>query len=52
MRLEIRDFDIFRKITERRIHVFKITRIWIKIWEEINEKIIETFPNKEIAKLT
>ena len=38
LRREIRDFDIFRKITERRIHRIQNPRIWIKICGEINEQ--------------
>ena len=35
------DFDIFRKITQRRIHGIKNHRIWIKIHREINEQKLD-----------
>ena len=38
LRWEIRNFNIFRKITQRRIYKIKNHSIWIKIHEEIKEQ--------------
>ena len=47
MRLDIRDFDIFIKITRRKIHIIKNHKIWIKIRGEINKKKLDRKSDRE-----
>ena len=50
LRWEIRDFNIFEKITQRRIYGIKNHSIWIKICGEIKERITYEFLNAKREK--
>ena len=50
MWIEISDFGIFGKKTQRQIHGIKNHWIWIKIPEEIIEWTREKFPKNKITK--
>ena len=50
MKWAIKDVDRFRKITRNGIHIIKNHRIWIKIREEIVERIIDKFSNAKRDK--